>query len=139
MKEVLSRWRRPRDERGAASMLQLVIVTPVLLFGVFMVIQVGLMLNARDVAQQAAQEGASAARRFDGSEAAGVNHANQFLSQTGTSTLLAANVTASRNAHTARVTVTGTVITFLPGLHLHVSEQATGPVERYVPPVNDQP
>jgi hypothetical protein len=47
------------------------------------------------------------------------------------------HVTASRDAGAATVTVTGTVVTVVPLLSrvFGVRVTATGPVERYVPPV----
>ena len=47
------------------------------------------------------------------------------------------DVTASRTADTASVTVTGTVVSVVPGFSLSVSESASGPVEKYVPPVDN--
>ena len=48
---------------------QMVLVAPALLFALMLIVQFGLLFHARNVAEQAAQEGAAAARRFDGTEA----------------------------------------------------------------------
>ena len=61
----------------------------------------------------------------------------EYLSALGPDTLQDRGVTVRRTAQTATVEVTGTVISVVPGLHLHVSESASGPVERYVPPEGD--
>ena len=51
-----------RGERGDAA-VEAVLITPVLLFLIMVVIQFGLWYHASHVAEAAAQEGASAARR----------------------------------------------------------------------------
>ena len=61
--------RDPVHERGAASLAEVVLVAPALLFALMLIVQFGLLFHARNVAEQAAQEGAAAGRRFDGTEA----------------------------------------------------------------------
>ena len=129
---------RVRSERGALSVAEMVLVAPALLFALMLIVQFGLMFHARNVAENAAQEGAAAARSFDGTEAVAKDTTNQYLQALGTQTLKDRSVTVDRSPETATVTVTGTVISVVPGLHLHVEESASGPVERYVPPV-EQP
>ena len=101
--------RRDRDERGAASLAQVVITAPALLFLLMLIVQFGLMFHARNIAEQAAQEGAAAARTFDGTEGQGHAKATQLLASIGTGTLKDRNVTVSRTADTATVTVTAPV------------------------------
>lgn len=120
-------------ERGAASLAEVVLVAPALLLALMLIVQFGLYFHARNIAEQAAQEGAAAARQFDGSEKSGHTQATQFLSAVGTKTLQDRAVTVDRSLQSATVTVTGTVISLVPGLKLHVKETATGPVERFVP------
>ena len=129
---------RVRSERGASSVAEMVLVAPALLFALMLIVQFGLMFHARNVAENAAQEGAAAARSFDGTEVAAKDTTNEYLRALGTQTLKDRSVTVDRSPETATVTVTGTVISVVPGLHLHVEESASGPVERYVPPV-EQP
>lgn len=124
---------RRRDERGFSSLTQTVIVAPVLLFALMLTVQFGLMFHARNVAEQAAQDGAAAGRRFDGSAGEARAHANEYLNAAVSDTLTNRSVSSSRSAQTATVTVTGTVVSLVPGFHLHVAEAASGPVERYVP------
>lgn len=128
---------RQRDERGASSLAQAVITAPALLFLLMLVVQFGLMFHARNIAEQAAQEGVAAARRFDGSQAEGREQALQLLTNVGEGTLKNRAVTATRTVDNATVTVTGTVIAVVPGFSLSVSESASGPVEKYVPPVEN--
>lgn len=123
-----------RDEQGSASIAQTVITAPVLLFTIMLIVQFGLMFHARNIAEQAAQEGLASARTFNGSAAQGRAEATALLASVGTSTLKNRDVQVARGAETARVTITGTVLSLVPGVHLSVSESAEGPVERYVPP-----
>lgn len=125
------------DERGAMSLAQVVITAPALLFLLMLIVQFGLMFHARNIAEQAAQEGAAVARRFDGTQTQGREKALQLLTAVGEGTLKDRDVTASRTADTASVTVTGTVVSVVPGFSLSVSESASGPVEKYVPPVDN--
>jgi Flp pilus assembly protein TadG len=126
---------RVRDERGTASLAQTVLVAPALLLALMLIVQFGLLFHAKNVAENAAQEGAAAGRRFDGSKAAAAERARTFVAELGPRMLTGRTVTAHRTPETATVTVTGTVISLVPGLDLTVSESASGPVERYVPPV----
>lgn len=128
---------RVRDERGTASLAQTVLVAPVLLLALMLIVQFGLYFHARNVAENAAQEGAAAGRRFDGSQADAAQRARLFLDELGPRMLTDSNVSAQRTPETATVTITGTVIALVPGLTLKVKESASGPVERYVPPAEE--
>ncbi|MGL5826822.1 MAG: TadE family protein [Nocardioides sp.] len=131
--------RRVRDERGGASLAQVVLTAPALLFLLMLIVQFGLMFHARNIAEQAAQEGAAAARHFNGTEGEGKDQALKLLESVGTGTLKGRAVAVNRTGATATVTVTGTVVSVVPGFSglLQISESAAGPVEQYVPPVNN--
>ena len=116
-------------------MIQLVLIAPALLMMMMAIVQFGLLAHARNVAEQAAQEGAASARRFDGTEASAKTDALKYLTLLGSQTLKDRDVVVNRGAQNATVTITGKVLTLVPGLDLHVQESSTGPVERYVPPV----
>ena len=126
-----------RDERGAMSLAQVVITAPALLFLLMLIVQFGLMFHARNIAEQAAQDGVAVARRFDGTASQARGEALQLLTAVGQGTLKNRGVAAHRTADTATVTVTGTVVSVVPGVSLSVSESASGPVEKYVPPVDN--
>lgn len=113
---------------------EVVIAFPVVLTIVLVIVQLGLAAHARSVAQAAAQEGAAAARRFDGSAQQAKARTEDYLDQLGPTILQDRSVTAERDTQIATVRVTGTVISVIPGLHLSVEKSASGPVERYVPP-----
>lgn len=123
-----------RNERGVSTVAEMVVVAPTLLFALMLIVQFGLMFHARNVAEQAAQEGAARARQFDGTETSATTGTLAFLSAIGPNTLQGRDVQVNRTAQWATVRVTGTVISVVPGLHLHVAETASGPVERYVSP-----
>jgi Flp pilus assembly protein TadG len=129
---------RIRDERGTASLAQTVLVAPALLLTLMLIVQFGLYFHAQNVAEHAAQEGAAAGRRFDGSQADAAERARMFLAELGPRMLTGRHVSAHRTPETSTVTVTGTVISVVPGLDLRIEESASGPVERYVPPAVDQ-
>lgn len=130
---------RLRDERGAASLAQVTITAPVLLLLLMLIVQFGLMFHARNVAEQAAQEGAAVARQFNGSASDGKTDAQAFLAEVGTGTLRKQRVKVSRTDTRATATVSGVVVSVVPGLKLRVSESASGPVEHYVPLDGDRP
>ncbi|PVG82118.1 pilus assembly protein TadE [Nocardioides gansuensis] len=123
-----------RDQQGATSVIQLVLVAPALLAMIMAIVQFGLVAHARNVAEQAAQEGAATARRFDGTTAAAEADALKYLTLLGSHTLKNRTAVAHRGPESASVTVTGDVLSLLPGIKLHVEEAAAGPVERYVAP-----
>lgn len=129
---------RNRDERGAVSLGQMVVIAPALLFGLMLIVQAGLYFHARNVVEQAAQEGAAEARAFDGDEASARQRALNFLGALGDRALTNRDVTVNRGPETASVTVSGDVISLVPFVSWGVSESASGPVERYVPPTGGQ-
>ncbi len=124
--------RPPRDGRGSAT-AQTVLVFPALLFVILLIIQFALYAHAVSVAEAAAQDGAAIARRADGTKAGAEAAANQSLASLGPRMLDTKNVVANRTATQASVTVTGTVISIVPGVNLTIRETASGPVERFVP------
>lgn len=107
---------------------------PFLIFLTMLIIQTGLVFHARGVAEAAAQEGAAAARQFDGSEQDADARARRYLDELGPKVLTGHDVVVSRSATEVEVVVTGQVVSLVPFVDLNVEEAAAGPVERYVPP-----
>lgn len=114
--------------------MQAVLVFPALLFTVMLIIQFALYLHAQSIAEAAAQDGAAAARRADGSVGSGHAAVNRSLAAMGPRMLTEQSVTVDRSATVARVSVNGRVLALVPGVSLTVQETAEGPVERFVPP-----
>ncbi len=129
-------WRR-HDEVGAASVVQTVIVAPALLLMLMVIVQFALFEHAQSVAEDAAQQGAEVARRFDGSEATAHDEAERYLTALGPKMLTSHSITVRRTQQQATVTITGRVISLVPGIHLRIRETSVGPTERYVPPTEE--
>lgn len=123
-----------RGARGAST-LETVLIAPVLLLALMAIVQFGLYFHAKNVAEQAAQEGAAAARAFDGTEDSAKGVTEDYLTALGESTLQGRTVSVNRGPQTASVTVRGTALSLIPipGLTLQIDVTAAGPVERYVP------
>ena len=98
-----------------------------------LIVQFALYLHAQSIAEAAAQDGAAAARRADGSAASGRAAVNQSLGAMGPRMLTGRSVSVDRSATVARVSVDGQVPALVPGIRLIVHETAEGPVERFVP------
>lgn len=127
-----------RDDESGYSTLEFIIVTPALLLITFLVFQFALFFHARSVAESAAEEGAGAARRFDGTAAEGRTAAGRYLDQLASERLLQGRqVRVTRGGEQVQATVTGRVVSLVPGLYLDVRVSSSGPVERYVPPAGD--
>lgn len=124
-----------RGQRGATT-VQVVLIAPLLMLTLMTIVQAGLIFYAQAVVEAAAQEGAAEARRFDGTEAGAQSRTETYLEALNSKILEGRSVQVTRSAETAEVTVTGSVISLVPFLELEIQESATGPVERYVPPVN---
>ena len=119
-------------EAGAASMA-FVIVLPILMLALGATAQYFVKADAQRTAQAAAEEGAAAARRFDGSAEAGRQRAYDFLNGVDNDSLENVEVSATRDGAVASVTVTGEAdeLSWIPFFDGSVSETSTGPVERY--------
>lgn len=123
---------RPRGERGASG-VEFLVIMGVVVFAFLLMLQYGAKIYAERVAQAAAEEGAAAARRFDGSTAAGTARAHAYLDRLAGARLGDAAISADRDAQAASVTVSGSAMTIIPFVSLRVSETSVGPVERFVP------
>lgn len=112
----------------------MVIIAPAMLFIVLLIVQTVLYFHAKAVVEQAAQEGAAAARQFDGSAGQARARALRYLDALGDGSLRGRSVSVQRTPEMARVTVSGTAVSLVPLLEWRIEESATGPVERYEPP-----
>jgi Flp pilus assembly protein TadG len=123
---------RPCRDSGSAA-LELTLLTPILFAAVVMAVQLALGYHARHLLQAAAQEGARVARADGGTEIAARERSLAFLTAAGGRVVAAPDVTVEISPTTARVTVTGRVLTVLPGVTIRASATSTGPRERFVP------
>jgi Flp pilus assembly protein TadG len=117
-------------EHGSVS-LQLAVVFPAVLTLLLLSVQAGLFFHARHVARAAANEGLRAARLYEHTAGDGQAAATQVLEQSGGDLISVRQVSATRSADVASVSVTGHAISLLPGLTLTIDETSSGPVERF--------
>lgn len=107
---------------GAALMVLLLLV----------VVQFALYFHLRAVAHTAARHGLDNVRVLDGSTDAGIAATNEFLDQSGTS-LEDRDVRAARTATVSSISVSGTVVSVIPGVSLRVDVTVDAPTERVTP------
>lgn len=140
--------RRPRHrlvrDRGSTA-LELAIIAPALLALIFFSLQAAFFFYGRAVATQAAREGVSQLRLAEDPDTYGVlqgpalERTERFASSVGGAGLVGPTATSAyleQADGTARVsvTVTGSVITLVPGLDLTATAEASGTVERFLEP-----
>lgn len=132
------------DERGGAVGVEMALLWGAMLALVLAVVQVALVFYAGQLALTAAQDGVRTGRTdtgaASGTAVAGTvedarRDAEAFLDRAAGTALTAVTVTAAVDpaAGTVQVTVTGEVLSVLPGVTLTVSRQAVGGLERITP------
>jgi Flp pilus assembly protein TadG len=127
-----------RDERGVSA-LELAFLAPGFLLLIFFCMQAALFFYGRNVAIQSAREGVSQLRlaqdqaTYDDIRPDVVSNTERFATTIGRESLIDPIATPEYDDANARakMTVTGRVITLVPGLKLTVTEFAEGPVERF--------
>jgi Flp pilus assembly protein TadG len=120
---------RVRDDRGSA---ELIVATPLLLLLILAVIQFAIYEHASEVAQATASQALASTRVVGGTTASGRSDAMSLLANIGRGVLIDPAVSVTRDATSARVTVTGTAEDVIPLMHLPVSATSSGPIERFV-------
>ncbi|WP_405914591.1 TadE/TadG family type IV pilus assembly protein [Streptomyces sp. NBC_00728] len=135
--ERLTNWwqgRRWGDDRGDTS-IQMAIIFPFVLLATVAVIQASMWYYARQIALTAAREGASTARAYQSSPAAGAAQAQNVLGRTAGDSLRGYSVLASSDGQRVRVQVSGTALSMIPGVAgLQITQSASGPLERWTVP-----
>ncbi|MGH9014011.1 MAG: TadE/TadG family type IV pilus assembly protein [Acidimicrobiia bacterium] len=124
--------RARRGDQGGAS-VELVLVTPLVMLLIAVAIQFALYYHASNIATAAAQDGVRAAQVEHGSGADGAARARVVADRAG-SVLEGVSIDASRGERRVRVEVSGSVVSFVPGLHLTLTRSAEGSVEQFLPP-----
>ncbi|GAA1371880.1 TadE/TadG family type IV pilus assembly protein [Catellatospora chokoriensis] len=125
---------RACPDRGGGAVEFAIIAAPLLLVSM-MVLQTALVFYARSIALAAATQGANAGRQQGSTDATARANADDFLGVIGPG-LQSPTVTVARNAANTEVTVvvTGRAVSLIPFLNpFEISQQAHGPVERWVP------
>lgn len=131
---------RLRGDRGASA-LELSLVAPGLLLFIFFSIQAGLFFYGQTVAQQAAREGVSKLRLAQTSAICSTIQddvkasVEAYAVTVGRETLLDPDATIgcppTVEEEKVTVTVTGDVISLVPGLQLTVTQSVQGEIERF--------
>jgi len=131
------RTRRMGSDEGSSA-VELVLLTPLLMFVVFLVVQAALYMHARHVVLAAAQQGARLARVQAPTDQTAVDSARagtySYLHQLGSDIVTDPTVTVTRAGGEATVRVSAHAVSILPGFTLHVVETSTGPVEEFRAP-----
>ncbi len=123
-----------RDDESGSAATELVIIMPAVMLLIMLVVQFALYYHGANVATAAAQDAVRAARVEAGSVGAGRNRADALLARSGSGTLEGAEVSVSRDGRRLHVEVTGEVASVIPGVHLHITRDADGPIEQFLPP-----
>lgn len=128
---------RPRGDRGSSA-VELVLLTPLLMFVIFLVVQAALYMHARHVVLAAAQQGARLARSATPTDQMAVDSARadtfSYLHQLGADVVSDPSVTVTRADGQVTVRVSAHAVSILPGLSLRVVETSSGPVEMFRAP-----
>ncbi|MET9669626.1 TadE/TadG family type IV pilus assembly protein [Streptomyces sp. NPDC006475] len=126
---------RRLGDRGDAA-IQAAIVYPLLLLVVIGLVQAALWGYARNIAQTAAREGVQVGRAYGAGPEDGARQARSALERLAGDNLTNRHVsTTGSTAEQVRIRVSGTALSLIPGVaNWHVSADASGAVERWVPP-----
>ena len=128
---------RNRGDDGSSA-VELVLLTPLLMFVVFVVVQAALYMHARHVVLAAAQQGGRLARAQAMSDQAAVTSARagtfSYLHQLGSDVVSDPTVDVTRAGGQATVRVSAHAVSILPGFTLRVVETSSGAVEQFRAP-----
>jgi hypothetical protein len=117
---------------SGSSLVEAVLVVPVLMLILFAVIQFVLWAHAAQVAQLAASEGDRTARSFGGGgAAAGIARARSVLQGPGSDLATSSAAIDMLAGDRMRIVVTGRAISIFPGVSLPVSATLVGPVQEF--------
>lgn len=120
----------PRLREAGMVTVQYVVLVPALFTLLFLGVQIALFYQARSVALAAATEGARTAGAEGATSGDGEQAAWSFIAAAGDDALPNAAVSASRTLTEARVVVSGTSFSVIPGWTPTFSQSAAAPVER---------
>nr|WP_031510916.1 hypothetical protein [Streptomyces megasporus] len=109
------------------------IALPLVVLATLAVVQASLFYLGREIALTAAREGVAAGRTWQAGPEQGAQRARAVLDRTAGDLLRSPAVsTAGSTGTRVRISVTGTVVSVLPGVgDLHITQSASGPVERW--------
>lgn len=132
---AIRRRRRPGRRDAGALILSYVIIVPVFMLAIMVIIQGALWYLAREAALAAARQGVDAERVRGAAAGAGPQAALAFARNDASGYLLGPSATDRGSTPTTiRVTVSGHVPTFVPGLPINISQVVQAPVEKFIAP-----
>ena len=123
--------RHPGVERGSGT-VEFVIAAVVMILLLMVVVQFARWFHTRAVATTAARHGLDRVRVLDGTPQEGEATTQEFLDQSAGG-LHDRSVSADRTGTRASVTVTGVVVSVIPGVNLPLTVRVAAPIERIVP------
>jgi len=124
------------DEQGGATSVEMALLWTAMTAMIIAVVQVALLFYAGQLALTAAEDGLRAGRYYGVGDPSAVarRSAAAFLDRTAGTSLQGVVVTAEVDESQAlRVTVSGTALSFLPGVPITVRREAVGSLERETP------
>ncbi|WP_370376284.1 TadE family protein [Catenulispora sp. GAS73] len=119
---------RPCGDAGSAT-VQMVFAVPVIGLIIFSTFAFVLYFHAEQIAHLAASQGLEAARVQGGTQAAGQDATEHYLTEFDKSTLHGVRVTVQRGSRDVRVEVSGYAEQIVPFLKLPVHVTVTAPTE----------
>ena len=125
-----SRARRGTTDAGS-SIVEAVIVIPVVMVLLLVAVQFALWMHAAQVVQLAASEGDRSARSIGGGAAAGTVSAQAVVDGPGSDVSSPAITVAVLAGDAELLRVSGTATSVLPGLSFAVSASAIGPIQEF--------
>jgi hypothetical protein len=122
---------RRRLVDGGSTVIEAVLVIPVLMLLLLVIVQFALWSHAAQVAQLAASTGDRTARSVGGGPAQGVDRAQSILSGPGSDVASSKVSYSILPGDAVEITVTGRAESILPGLSLPVSAKLVGPIQEF--------
>ena len=123
------RRRTARSDDG--SVVEAVLLVPVLMFLFLIVVQCCLWMHAAQVAQLAASEGDRVARSYDGGPGAGIDAALGVLRGRGSDVTGPSVSVSVLPGDSEWLRVTGRSVSIIPGMSFAVSASATGQIQEF--------
>lgn len=117
-----------------ASVLETVIITPVVFLLFFTALQAAFYFHARNVATKAALAGLDQAASEYGNDVLGMAAAYAYIAETAPTTLRSPVVVLDRDEVAVSAHIVGRPIQLIPLLNLTVSVDETAPIERTTAP-----
>jgi hypothetical protein len=127
---LLRRLRGRQTDEGS-SVVEAVIVVPVLMLLLLVAVQFALWMHATQVVQLAASEGDRSARSLGGGPAAGVTTARRVVDGPGSDVMSASCSATLLPGDAELLSVSGSALSVLPGLTFTVSASAIGPIQQF--------